>query len=87
MTGGVLSFTIRGTKARVLKLIVGTPFLLVGVALVGAALTASGIDRFVLLGIGSILGFVGCASYYGAIRSDEVTVTLGDGSGRQDGGA
>ncbi|WP_115864749.1 hypothetical protein [Halorussus litoreus] len=87
MTDGIISFTVRGLKARVLKLIVGTPFLLVGVVLVGAGLTASDIARVVLLAIGSVLGFVGCAAYYGAVRSDEFTVTLGDGSGQQDGGA
>ena len=39
-----------------------------------------------LLGIGSVLGLVGCAACYGAIANDEFTVTLGGGSGHQDGG-
>ncbi|WP_135820397.1 hypothetical protein [Halostella litorea] len=85
MTGDGISFTLRGTKARVLKLVVGTPFLLVGAALVAAGLTAAGVGRVVLLAVGGILGFVGCASCYGAVRSDELTVTLGGGSGHQDG--
>lgn len=87
MSGGIISFTIRGMKARVLKLLIGTPFLLVGVVLVVTGLSASGISQLVLLAVGSILGFVGCASYYGAIRSDKFTVTIGDGTGHQDGGA
>jgi hypothetical protein len=85
MTDSIVSFTVRGMKARVLKLLVGTPFLLVGVVLVGFALPASGIERIVPLVVGSILGFVGCVSYYGALRSDEFTVALGDAPGHQGG--
>ena len=77
-------FTVRGLAARALKLAIGGPLVLVGVVLVVIGAGVSGLlAAAVPVGIGGLLGFVGLYFCYGAVRSDEFSVTYGSGSGRQ----
>lgn len=82
---GFTLFTIRGLKARVLKLILGTPLLLIGVGLVSLGLDGSGIESLVPILIGAIFGLAGARYCLGAVRSDEFEFTISSGSGGQDG--
>lgn len=86
MSDGITLFTVRGLPARLLKLLVGTPLVLVGAALVavglGSAVTVEGV---VPLLIGGVIGCIGLYYYFSAIRSDEFAVRFSSGSGRQDG--
>ena len=86
MGDGFTLFTIRGRKARALKVIIGTPLSLVGAGMVLVGLDSSGSGAFVPILIGAVFGLVGARYFYGAVRSDEFAVSLGSGSGRQDAG-
>jgi len=85
MSDGFTLFTIQGLPARLLKLLIGTPLVLAGAGFVAVGLgAAETVDGVVPMLLGSILGFAGLYYYYGAVRSDEFTVTFNEGSGSQD---
>lgn len=68
-------YTITGLKARILKLLLGTPFLVVGGLMVDAGLEGS----FAILFIGALVAVVGAGAYLSAILNDEVSITMGGG--------
>ena len=85
MSDGFTLFTIQGLPARLLKLGIGTPLVLVGAGFVAVGLGAGEtVETLVPMLLGSILGFAGLYYCYGAIRSDEFAVTVSESSGNQD---
>lgn len=75
-------YTIRGLKARLLKLLVGTPILLVGALIVGVGLEDPA-EGFVIMFIGGLFALGGALALLSAITNDEVAITMGGGSSRE----
>lgn len=73
--------TITGLEARILKLLVGTPFLLVGAVAILVGLGESGTTKFAALGIGAVVGLVGVLAFVSAATNDEVTIGTGGDAG------
>lgn len=72
-------YTITGLKARILKLIVGTPILVAGALMLDAGLE-NPTEPYVLPFIGGIVALGGVVACLSAFTNDELAITLGGGS-------
>lgn len=83
MGGSAAGITIKGVGARVLRVVLGTVFLGVGLYLVSASLGApGGEDALIGAGVGGLFALAGLYSYVQAVRTDTLRIVLGDNRDR-----
>jgi uncharacterized membrane protein len=84
MSDTITLVTLTGLPSRIVRVVLGTPFLIVGGLLLVFGMGAlPEVTGLLASGIGGIFAFVGAYSCYRAVRSDELRVTLGESSGTQ----
>lgn len=85
MVNSFTLFTISGLKARILRVLLATPFLLVGLGMIAIGIEELPAEAgLILLGIGGILGFIGGYQYLKAVRKDTLSLTISESKGRMD---